>query len=155
MLFLKNKQSSPIPHYAPRAMSENFSPELLRLYYARLFPYDEMFQWLSYGQTLTAKNKDVHSEVDKDFFLRREFSFTIANDVYIRYLSFQDQKDMMKYFKERQPHKVDIGAVYSAPAKDHNTLPAGKFVPLERELVFDIDLTDYDEVIACTSKWRI
>ncbi len=41
-----------------------FSPELLQMYYSRLFPFSFLHQWLSYG-----KNTQVFS--------RREFSFTI------------------------------------------------------------------------------
>ena len=51
--------------------------------------------------------------------------------------------------KKRQPHKIDIGAVFTAPPKDHNNLTPDKFKPQERELVFDIDMTDYDPVRTC------
>ena len=29
--------------------ADEFSPEWLEIYYKRLFPYDAMFDWLSYG----------------------------------------------------------------------------------------------------------
>jgi DNA primase small subunit len=50
---------------------------------------------------------------------------------------------------KRRPTKLDIGAVFNYPPKDNKSLPAGKLQPQERELVFDIDLTDYDEVRNC------
>jgi DNA primase small subunit len=50
---------------------------------------------------------------------------------------------------------MDIGAVFNMPPKDHTTVKAGAFKPVERELVFDIDLTDYDEVRTCCSKANI
>lgn len=60
----------------PQQNAVVFSPELLRIYYDRLFPYEAMYDWLSYG-------------VEKDFFNRREWSFTIQptpeDEIYIRY----------------------------------------------------------------------
>lgn len=40
----------------------------------KLFPYEPMHQWLSYGG----------SDKAGDAFSKREFSFTLANDIYIR-----------------------------------------------------------------------
>ena len=117
----------------------------------RLFPYTEMFNWLSYGQ-------DPHSTdnaIDKDYFSHREWSFTIEDDIYIRYQSFKDKDEMIAAIQKRQPHKIDIGAVFSGCPKDHNTIKADQFKPMERELVFDIDMTDYDDIRTCCSSAEI
>ncbi|XP_078034870.1 DNA primase small subunit [Augochlora pura] len=109
--------------------------DLLPTYYNRLFPFYDFYRWLSYGSSNT--------------FSRREFSFTLNNDVYIRYLSFATAKDMLTEVKRLVPIKMDIGAVYNySPKENHKGI---KFKPTERELVFDIDMTDYDDIRTCCS----
>ena len=115
-----------------------FSPQLLSMYYARLFPFDLLHQWLSYNH-----NDSV--------FARREFSMTIepmkGEEIYIRYQSFCNQNELKEAICKRRPTKIDIGAVYNVPPKDkhaHSTV-----VTEQRELVFDIDLTDYDDIRQC------
>lgn len=44
---------------------------------------------------------------------RREFSFTLEHDIYVRYLSFHDVAEMEAVIKKQCPHKIDIGAVYN------------------------------------------
>jgi DNA primase small subunit len=51
--------------------------------------------------------------------------------------------------QKRQPHKIDIGAVFTGCPKDHNTIKPELFTTKERELVFDIDMTDYDDIRTC------
>ena len=55
------------------------------------------------------------SAVEKDFLAKREFSFTMEGDIYIRYLSFRDEDDIRSWIQKKQPHKIDIGAMYTHP----------------------------------------
>jgi DNA primase small subunit len=108
---------------APAAAAVNdqeFSPELLRFFYTRLFPYQPMFKWLSYGNDPDSEG----GHIVRDFFSRREFSFTINDDIYIRYQSFRDAAEMEAAIQKKQPHKIDIGAVFTLPPKDHHTVKA-------------------------------
>eukprot|EP00037_Helgoeca_nana_P014951 m.140414 g.140414 ORF g.140414 m.140414 type:complete len:454 (-) comp22797_c0_seq1:158-1519(-) len=114
-------------------------PMLLKQYYERLFPYHRFYRWLSYGKP------------DAEYFSNREFSFTLKDDVYIRYRSFASEEEMTADIKKMNPYKIDIGAVFSAKPKDHKKIKASEFRPLEKELVFDIDMTDYDDIRPCCS----
>jgi DNA primase small subunit len=113
------------------------APELMQVYYERVFPTSTMFRWLSY--------KD--SPVDgKEYFSRREFSMTLPGDIYVRYKSFADLESFRRAINDMQPEKIDIGAVFSFPPKDHKMNLGREFVPTDRELVFDIDMDDYDDI---------
>ncbi|XP_059499359.1 DNA primase small subunit [Stegostoma tigrinum] len=114
-------------------------PDLLPVYYKRLFPYSQYFRWLSYGG------------VPKTYFQNREFSFTLKDDIYVRYLSFNNQNDLEKEMQKMAPYKIDIGAVYSNKPSQHNSMKSGTFHAESKELVFDIDMTDYDDVRTCCS----
>jgi DNA primase small subunit len=130
-------------------ITQAFSAELLRLYYTRLFPYNEMYRWLSYGNdygSTAVKGKGGKPVGKPEYFFHREISFTLEDDIYIRYLNFRNAEDMRKEIMKKQPHKIDIGAVYTHQPSLHTMVNAQTFKPLERELVFDIDLTDYDDV---------
>jgi DNA primase small subunit len=51
-------------------------PEVMRIFYQRLFPFRHVFQWLN------------HSAAPGIDMAHREFAFTLPNDAYLRYLSF-------------------------------------------------------------------
>jgi len=126
---------------------QEFSTDLLRVYYDRLFPYDAMYSWFSYG--LDPHDATLSTD-EREYFFRREWSFTIEDDIYIRYQCFRDQAEFAAAIKKRQPHKIDIGAVFTAPPKDHTTINPDAFKPVERELVFDVDMDDYKNRQCCT-----
>ncbi|TVU45644.1 hypothetical protein EJB05_05135 [Eragrostis curvula] len=133
---------------APAAVPEGFNADYLRVYYGKLFPYGDFFKWLSYG------NDGKHPGCDQSYVGRREFSFTLENDIYLRFQSFDSAAELESSIKEKCPFKIDIGPVYSVdPSKRHAYAQSGNnvFVPVERELIFDIDISDYDDVRYCCS----
>ncbi|WOL18438.1 DNA primase small subunit isoform X2 [Canna indica] len=125
-----------------------FCAEHLKVYYGKLFPYADMYRWLSYG------NDGKHPACDHSYFARREISYTFENDIFMRYQSFNNASDMENSIRDKCPLKIDIGPVYSVePSKRHAYAQSGNnvFVPVERELIFDIDMSDYDDVRYCCS----
>jgi DNA primase small subunit len=140
-----------------------------------------MYKWLAYGNggprrrarrapslpappahrsplaALPADGKQPQS--DAGFFQRREFCFTLDGDIFVRYQSFKDGAEMAAAVAARCPAKIDIGPVYNVDPQRRAAYAAGGtgqgFVPVERELVFDIDLTDYDDVRTCGSGGHI
>ncbi|KAF9613608.1 hypothetical protein IFM89_009434, partial [Coptis chinensis] len=129
-------------------LPEGFNPSYLKLYYGKLFPHAEIFKWMSYG------NDGKHPACDQSYFGRREFSYTLENDIYIRFQSFNSAAQLESSIKNKCPFKIDIGPVYSVdPAKRHAYAQGSDnvFTPVERELVFDIDMSDYDDVRYCCS----
>lgn len=116
------------------------TPGMMQMYYSHLFPYTFLYSWLSYGN-----NNKV--------FANREFSFTIeptaGEEIYLRYQSFANEEEMKQSIMKRSPKKIDIGAIYSQPPKDKSIVQSSKLTPDGRELIFDIDMDDYDEVRNC------
>ncbi|KAF7684046.1 DNA primase small subunit [Astathelohania contejeani] len=92
---------------------------LLPIYYQKFHPTAQLYHWLEVTES-------------------REISFTLQNNVYIRYVTC----DTLDIFKEKLirevPIKIDIGAVYNVRPR-HGV----ELIPRSKELVFDIDLTDY------------
>lgn len=120
---------------------EPISPKSMEIYYRNYFPYDLFFTWLG---------KD-----DSEYFERREFSFT--SDRYLRFQCFKNPKGLKETVLHLNPKKIDIGAVYNTLPKMHNQVSTdpNSFVPVEKEIVFDIDMTDYDDIRTCCKAAKI
>ena len=127
--------------------------DLMKLYYGRLYPHQTMYKWLAYGND---KAKAKHPRADKSFFSRREFCFTLDGDIFVRYQSFKDGAELESAIKKRCPSKIDIGPVYNVDPRKRAAYSGGSgdgsgatrtFQPVERELVFDIDMDDYNDVL--------
>ncbi|KAG6920087.1 hypothetical protein DXG01_010155 [Tephrocybe rancida] len=115
------------------------SPEVMLTFYRRLYPFKSIFNWLNHEHTPTR------------LFSNREFAFTLPGDVYLRYNSFSTAEELKKQVCHLNPTRFEVGPVYSVRPKDKKLTRPGAFTPLQRELVFDIDMTDYDPVRTCCS----
>ncbi|EKM80807.1 hypothetical protein AGABI1DRAFT_112534 [Agaricus bisporus var. burnettii JB137-S8] len=114
-------------------------PEVMLTYYRRLYPFRPIFTWLNHDHTPTR------------LFTHREWAFTLAGDVYLRYNSFATAEDLKKQVCDLNPTRFEIGPVYSARPRDRKTVRPSAFQPVQRELVFDLDMTDYDPIRTCCS----
>lgn len=115
--------------------------EDLKIYYDHYYPYDCIYKWLG-------KN-------NSEYFERREFSFT--SECYLRFQCFKTPQELKTKVMSLVPKKIDFGAVYNTLPKNHNQISTdpNAFVPVEKELVFDIDLTDYDDVRTCCQQAKV
>ncbi|XP_014234485.1 DNA primase small subunit-like [Trichogramma pretiosum] len=114
-----------------------FKP-VLPLYYARIFPFDEIHRWLSYGED--------------ELFLNREFALNFDGERFLRYQFYKDAAHLKREIKSLRPTKIDIGAIYNKPPKK---LDRESIFPVNKEFIIDIDITDYDDVRTCCSEANI
>ncbi|GBF94545.1 DNA primase small subunit, partial [Raphidocelis subcapitata] len=122
--------------------------EQMQSYYSRLFPAQQMFKWLAYG------NDSSVPGADPTFTQRRELCFTLEGDIFARYQSFATSQSFASALATKVPTKIDIGPVYTVDPRQRAKY-AKDFRPVQRELVFDVDLTDYDDVRTCGSGGHI
>lgn len=112
-------------------------------YYERMLPFRYIFQWLSHSPKAT-----------KDFTMR-EFAYEFRLGAYQRYNSFSSVEEFKKSVVNANPTRFEVGAVYTVNPKERKNLPKSAMKPISKELVFDIDLTDYDEIRTCCLKTDI
>lgn len=108
-------------------MSLEFAHRLC-LYYENFFPAQEIFQAL-----------EICSSVRF-----REFAVTMSNGCFKRFISCKNLEQLQKMIKCMQPQKLHIGGSYNIPMIERPARPtAENFHCIAKELVFDIDMTDY------------
>jgi len=109
-------------------------------YYNRFFPFDLLYQWLSYGSD--------------SLFSKREFAFWNSSNFFIRYQSFKNLEEFRLMLSRPLEsihgnlviERMEIGPIYRKPPKNH-LIPGT--VPVAKEFVIDIDINDYNAVRTC------
>jgi DNA primase small subunit len=67
-----------------------------------------------------------------------------------------NERSLRKDVLRLMPSRFEIGPVYSTNPRDRKTLrKSTAFKPIAKELCFDIDLTDYDDIRTCCDKANI
>ncbi len=101
------------------------------------------FYWKSFSTSL------LFRVIDPDRFEHREFGFLYyKNDekIFKRNTSFKSPEDLMVYVRREVPHAIMVGGLYDPPPRGTSIT---KLEWLGRELIFDLDLTDYDDIRTC------
>lgn len=113
-------------------MSEPWKPslELLGRYYREVFQPDQLVSLIGL--------------VD---FRQREFGFVLPDNKFIRNISFKSPSAIKEFLSTRVPLQAHVGGVYNIPPSKDN--PISQTGWKYRELVFDIDLNEYDAVRVC------
>ena len=123
-----------VVHPLKRARTD--SEEFIRRYYSHMFPYALVWRWLCAGKPDLARF--------------REFAFYQDGlEVPLRFRSFGSPAELRAYIVRISAIRIDIGAVYESQPRLFDARPTASRLPIERELVFDVDLTDYDRVRTC------
>lgn len=113
--------------------------QTIKKYYLEYYPTKLVIDWL------------CRKQIDNLKF--REFSFKLPNTKVVRYQSFKSVIEFRNRIFFLNPLKIDIGAIYNQEPKLfvlHKT--EKELICLEKELIFDIDISDYDGVRKCCQK---
>lgn len=69
-------------------------------------------------------------------------------------MSFEDGYELKRTLIRKLPIKIDAGPVYNINPKLNKAFP-NNFIPQQRELIFDIDISDYNDVRTCCQESNI
>ncbi|CCW72312.1 unnamed protein product [Phytomonas sp. Hart1] len=133
----------------------------LREFYEHVFPVELITTWLAYDLSSNdpAEHPDKVDSINKSngnvpmnaaaYLARREFCFTLRGDIFTRFRSFLNAQELREELIKCSPEKIDVGGVYNIRPNSKQSFV--NISPQERELVFDIDMSDYDSVRSCCS----
>lgn len=116
-----------------------FTLDVLKKYYSMYYPSKLIIDWLTKKDIKNLKN--------------REFCFTLEQNKYVRFQSFKTLKEFQNRIASLNPIKIDIGGIYNQEPRNYiKNKTETEFICEEKELVFDIDINDYNEVRMCCQK---
>lgn len=80
----------------------------------------------------------------------REISFCLPNGSYVRNIAIKDAQQLREKLSSMRPAKIDFGSIYKSKSNQRDLVNFSR-----RELVFDLDASDYDAVRSCCSEKKI
>lgn len=110
----------------------------LHEYYQKLFPFDLMCELLTASPTMPLTHREFALFFQRDGVLKCQ-----------RRIAFENRDKFLRRVLATDPLTIDIGAVHAVPPQHLRCLNSSN-VRTRRELVFDLDLCDYDEVRFCS-----
>ncbi|SCV06011.1 LANO_0H20142g1_1 [Lachancea nothofagi CBS 11611] len=111
----------------------------MQYYYQYLYPFKPVFHWLN------------HSPKPGRDMMHRELAMAFRSGAYKRYNSFDSVQDFKAQIQRANPDRFEIGAIYNKPPRQMDSILKADMKPLEKEVVFDIDMDDYDSYRTCCS----
>lgn len=123
----------------------------MEYYYRNCYPFPQIYDWLNRKNSSPNGDdgNDSNSGNNKNVIDHREFAMAFRSGAYKRYnsvTSLPEFKDMVVKFN---PDRFEIGAIYNKPPRDRDLLMKSQLTPQIKELVFDIDMDDYDAFRTC------
>ncbi|CDK26146.1 unnamed protein product [Kuraishia capsulata CBS 1993] len=113
-------------------------------YYKHFLPFKSIYAWLN------------HSPLPNLKFGHREFAMEHFNTQYQRYCCFTSSNEFKDAIVKASPSRFEVGAIYNENLKNKiKGQKSANLKPVEKELNFDIDLTDYDDIRTCCAKTDI
>lgn len=73
----------------------------------------------------------------------------------MRFLSFESVNEFKDSIARLRPSKIDIGAIYNIKPSERKSFSPSHLIAQNKELVFDIDITDYDDIRTCCKEKQI
>jgi DNA primase small subunit len=98
------------------------SPEVMAAFYQRLYPFKTVYTWLSHSYSPTDTTDGGNTTTNGGgptpkivpAWTHREFAFTLQNDAYLRYMSFDDAAGLKAQVLKLIPQRFEVGAIYNA-----------------------------------------
>lgn len=92
--------------------------------------------------------------IGEENFSQREWAFMDSNGRFDRNFSFRTPEELITYIKRTVPRSMYVGAVYNEGPNSRINKSIHNVDWINRELIFDLDLTEYDDVRPCSCKGK-
>ncbi|MHA2364441.1 MAG: DNA primase catalytic subunit PriS [Candidatus Hodarchaeales archaeon] len=124
----------------------------------KISPFHKKIEKLkAYYETEFSINYSLSILGQRDFHCR-EFGFQVVRDdtvKFIRNISFKTPEAFLEYVLKEIPLAIYVGAIYSEGPDYRQQKSINQIQWVKRELIFDLDLTEYDSVRPCNCKGKI